>query len=445
MNTKALFCFSLLAALASAQPVPPAPPPAPEAPPPPFAHYDMDSRRLLQPSHPKLLQNLDHSFQFQFQNKGRAEDQADRQYERGMRSLDKRQWDDAMAQFEEAAASGKGRADGALYWKAYALMKLGRGKDATGALDNLAKQHPQSRWLNDAKAMRVEIAQAGGRPMSPEDASDDEIKVMAINSLMHSDPERSIPLLEKIIVDKTSPRLRERALFVLSQSESPKAREVVARVAKGGSNPDLQMMAVRSLGVYGGKENRQTLADVYAASTDIPVKKQVLNSYMMAGERDRLLAVAKADPAPELRLSAIRYLGNLGANAELAALYGSETSVEVRSQIMQAMFVGGNTAKLIEIAKSEKDPALRERAVRHLGTMNSPEASAALVAVYTSNADVDLRKKILSALFVQGNAKQLVEVARKETNADLRRAAVQHLSHMQSKEATDFLMELLNK
>ena len=387
----------------------------------------------------------DHSFQLQFQSRGRGEEKADRHYERGQRALDKRDWAEAVDSFSEAAA-GKGRADGALYWKAYALTKLGRGKEAAGVLDELAKSHPQSRWLNDAKALHVEIAQAAGRPVSPEDSGDDELKIMAINGLMQSDSERSIPLLEKILLNQSSPKLRERALFVLSQSESLKAREAVARVAKGGTNPDLQLMALRSLGVYGSKENRQILSDVYAASSDPAVKKQILNSYMVSGERDRLFAIAKSDPAVEMRKHAVRYLGVMGANGQLEGMYAAESSVEIRSQIMQALFVGGNTRKLIEIAKAEKDPGLRERAIRHLGTMNNPEAADALVAVYAAaGSDTDLRKKILQSLFVQGNVKQLVEVARKETNPELRRAAVQQLSLMKNKEATDFLMELLNK
>lgn len=381
----------------------------------------------------------------QIKDKMRTDDAGERQYERGMRSLDKRQWDEALASFAEVGASGKGRADGALYWKAYALMKLGRGTEALSALDTLAKNHPQSRWLNDAKAMRVEIGQAAGKPVSPEDASDDEIKVMAINSLMHSDPERSIPLLEQLLTKQSSPRLRERALFVLSQSESPKAREVVARVAKGGVNPDLQLIAVRSLGVYGGKENRQLLADVYRSSSDLSVKKQVLNGYMTSGERDRLLTVAKSDPAVELRLTAIRHLGHMGANSQLAGLYESESSVDVRAALLQAMFTGGYSQKLIEVAKNEKDATLRERAIRHLGTMPAADTGEALVTIYAAQTEVELRKRILQSLSTQGNAKALVELARKESNTDLRRAAVQQLSHMRSKEASDFLMELLNK
>lgn len=374
----------------------------------------------------------------------RAVEIADRDYERGTKALDKRQWDEAMTYFNEVVGAGKTRVDGALYWKAYALGKLGRGKEAVATLEELAKSHPQSRWLNDAKAMRVEIAQAAGKPLAPEDATDDDIKLMAINSLMQSDPERSVPLLEKLLQTQSSPKLRERALFVLSQSDSPKAAEVVARVAKGGSNPDLQLKAIRSLGAYGGKKNRDLLADIYASSNDAGIKKQVLNSYMVSGERDKLLAIAKSDPNVEMRKDAIHYLGTMGANSQLSDLYSTESSTEVRARILQGLFVGGNTTKLIEVAKNEKDPELRNRAVQFLGNSPSGAASDALVAMY-ANSDNDTKKRVMQALFNQNSAKQLVEIARKETNPDLRRTAVQHLSHMKSKDASDFLMELLNK
>jgi hypothetical protein len=48
-------------------------------------------------------------------------------------------------------------------------------------------------------------------------------------------------------------------------------------------------------------------------------------------------------------------------------------------------------------------------------------------------------------MFIQGNAQQLVDLARKESNADLKKELVQRLSVMKSPEATEFLVELLNK
>jgi len=56
-----------------------------------------------------------------------------------------------------------------------------------------------------------------------------------------------------------------------------------------------------------------------------------------------------------------------------------------------------------------------------------------------------LREAALQALFVQDNAKALIEIARTEKDPELRKQAVSHLSLMGSKEATAYLLEILNK
>jgi DNA helicase TIP49 (TBP-interacting protein) len=48
-------------------------------------------------------------------------------------------------------------------------------------------------------------------------------------------------------------------------------------------------------------------------------------------------------------------------------------------------------------------------------------------------------------LFIQGNSKAIIEIAKKETDPTLKHEAVQKLSIMHSKEGTEYLMELLNK
>jgi len=54
-------------------------------------------------------------------------------------------------------------------------------------------------------------------------------------------------------------------------------------------------------------------------------------------------------------------------------------------------------------------------------------------------------KSVISGLFVRGNAKALVTPARKKTNPEMRKQVVEQLSVMGSKEAMDYLMELINK
>jgi hypothetical protein len=56
-----------------------------------------------------------------------------------------------------------------------------------------------------------------------------------------------------------------------------------------------------------------------------------------------------------------------------------------------------------------------------------------------------VRKRAIEGLFIQGNAKALIELARKEANPEMKKAIVGRLALMNSKEATDYMMEILNK
>ena len=99
----------------------------------------------------------------------------------------------------------------------------------------------------------------------------------------------------------SSRKVKQRALFVLAQSKSPRAREVLRNYAKGSSTPELQSQAIQYLGVHGGPESRTVLAEVYSTTTDVDVKRRILRAFMVAGEKDRLLTAAQSEKNPELR------------------------------------------------------------------------------------------------------------------------------------------------
>lgn len=375
----------------------------------------------------------------------RVQDLGATSYARGKNYLDRKQYDWAIEAFSHVVDDKGPQADGAYYWRAYAQNKLGRRQEALASLDELQKAYPASRWLDDAKALRVEIRSENGQPVAPESANDEDLKLLALNSLMNTDPERSIPMLEKLLQGSSSPRLKERALFVLAQSPSPAAQSLVAGVAKGGSNPDLQSKAIEYLGIRGGRDNLQLLLNIYKSSSDEQVKRAILQSFMVAGNRENLLAAAKTESNPELKVHAIQLLGNVGDAAGLAQLYSAGAPPEVKRAVIQGLFVAGNADKIFEIAKTEKDESLRRFTINQLGVMGREKTGAALEAMYAQETNADNKKSIVNALFIQGNATALVFLARKETNLDIKKQMVNQLGLMHSKEATDYLMELLTK
>ena len=100
--------------------------------------------------------------------------------------------------------------------------------------------------------------------------------------------------------------------------------------------------------------------------------------------------------------------------------------------------------RLAALAQTEKDSQLRLEAIRSLGLVG-PRTADTLTSLYQNEKAADIRKEILNAFFLQGNAKALINIARNEKDPELRKTAVEKLSLMNSKESTDFMMEILNK
>jgi len=369
----------------------------------------------------------------------------DRLYDNGQRALDSHRWDQAFESFSQVAAHGGSRADGALYWKIYTLYKLGRRDEALAQFAEFRKAYPSSRWLDDAKALEVEIKQASGKPVSPEGESDEDLKLMALNGIMQSDPERALPLLENLLKGAQSPKLKERALFVLAQSGLPRAQQLLEQIARGGGNPDLQLRAISYLDGRRrqGGNSGQILSEIYAATNDVNVKRAILVAFGSSRDKDHLLQAAKAEKTPELRLEAIRYLGSSAAQAEMWQLYQAETSADIKEHILNSMSAAGNTDRLIEVARTEKDAKLRRAAIRSLAAMRAPNVGDALAGIYASEQDQQIKRAIIDSLHAQDNAKAMVDIGRKEPNVEMKRYVVSLLVRMKSKEATDFLMEIL--
>jgi hypothetical protein len=366
-------------------------------------------------------------------------------YDDGREALDDDRYDQAAAKFKELAALNGPQTDAALYWKAYAENHQGKKDSAQATLADLKTRFPQSRWTKDAAALELEVKQSTGRPASPESQGDEELKLLALQGIMNNDPERAIPILEKRLNGTGSPREKSKALFVIAQSGSPQAQEILEKVARGQSNPDLQRKAVEYLGMFGGEKSKKTLGEVYASSKDEAVKRAVLRSYMMSGDRLGLFTAAKNERDESLKREAIRQLGLTGGHSELQQLYQSESSTEIRREILQGFFLGGDSQKLVQVAQSEKDAELRRTAIRNLGLMGGGESSKALQEIYAKETDRSLKEEVLNAYFLQGNAGALVAIARLEKDPGLKKRAVEKLSLMGSKEANDYLMELLQK
>jgi TolA-binding protein len=368
----------------------------------------------------------------------------DSMYQGGLRDIENHQYDQALSEFNMVVSHAGTRAEGGLYWKAYVLNKLGRSADAQAAIDTLRKTYPSSRWLDDAKALELEVKQSKG-PVSPESESDDDIKVLALNGLMQSDPEKALPQVENLLKGPHSPKLKRQALYVIAESNTPKAQQMLEQIARGG-NPDLQVRAIQYMSERRNPDTPKILLDIYTSSSDPAVKRAILDVFSNNRDKDRLLTVFRSEKDGNLRGQVINKLGDVDGQPELWQIYQSETTTEGKVAVLGAMYNNGNVEKLAEVARTDKEPKVRQKAIEVLASQNN--STATLVSLYSNEQDEKVKSTIIDHLSGRrGDCKPLVDVARSEKDLKMKMRLVERLSNMTRtcQAANDYLVEILSK
>jgi hypothetical protein len=361
-------------------------------------------------------------------------------YNEGREELDDAHYSEAASKFTNLVKMKGPQTDAALYWLAYAESRQGKRDTALSVIADLKKNYPQSHWRKDAEALEIEVRQNSGRPVDPGTQKDDDLKILALQGLMNNDPAKGMQALEQYLNGSASPKEKKKALFLLVQHGSPQSQDMLEKIARGNSNPELQRDAVQYLGMTGKSSGKQ-LSEIYNSTSDLEVKRSVIRAYLMSGDREGLLAIAKKETNESLKHEAIRTLGMMGDQADLQNLYQTETSTDTKKELLQALFLSGDSQRLSQLALSEKNPDLRKAAIRNLGLMGAKDPS--LQTIYAKETDPEVKEEIINAYFLGGNASALVAIAKSEKDPDLKKAAVSKLSLMNSKEGNEYLMELL--
>ena len=239
--------------------------------------------------------------------------QVDSLYAQARNHIDNNQYDRALSPLDRVIAAKAERADGAMYWKAYTLYKMARRDEAVATVNLLAKDFPQSPWVRDARALEVEMKQSAGQAVGA-DASDDDVKLLAMQGIMRTNPDAAFPVIEKMLAGSGNVRLKDRALYVLSQNRSDRARTTLANVAKGNTNPDLQRAAIRYLGQSNSADSIATLSSLYRPDQPQEIRRSIVSSLRQSHNNiaaiKALVAIYRMEKDRELRNDIVRYLGD---------------------------------------------------------------------------------------------------------------------------------------
>ena len=212
---------------------------------------------------------------------------------------------------------------------------------------------------------------------SEPDESADELKIAALEALMAAPAEKAMPLVNKVLAGKNSDDVKERALFILSQIDTPEAQATLLRFARDEQG-SLQAEAIRMIGIGGDEAALAELDAIYAAG-DREARDAVLEAYLIAGDKRAVFEIAaNADNSDDFE-EAVDILGAMGASDELREL---RSRTGVSETLIDAYAVSGDLESLRAVARDGSDVEMQAEAIEALGGLDG-------LNLATSNASGD--------------------------------------------------------
>ena len=220
---------------------------------------------------------------------------------------------------------------------------------------------------------------------------DPEVREQAVFWLSQVKSEEALAALEAILTETDDPQIQERAVFAVSQHGSPRAAEMLIKLAeRPGASREVREKAIFWIGQNPGIGGVQHLVQLYPKLDDPELRERAIFSIAQTNSEEsrRWLTERLRDGSEsmEVRKTALFWLGQSGAVAatDLKAIYASMTDVEMKEQVV---FVASQKSGpeavdfLMEVARTEKDPELRERAIFWLGQSKDPRIGEFLLSL----------------------------------------------------------------
>jgi HEAT repeat protein len=217
-----------------------------------------------------------------------------------------------------------------------------------------------------------------------------DVRREAVQWLSQVNTERAAHALDSILFNATDADIRDKALYALAQHRSPSARLALRRFAEMPSVPtELRARAIYYIGQgrRSGDES-EYLRGLFWKTASPELRESVIQAVANQKTPDRtvwLLGIAR-DRKQELepRKRALFYAGQSGVELkELLPLYDDLAGqAEMQEQMLYVYAQRKEpeaTDKLLQIARSEKNPELRKKAIFWLGQRKDPRVKQFLL------------------------------------------------------------------
>jgi hypothetical protein len=376
----------------------------------------------------------------------------------------------------------------AYYWQAFSLYKtedVANLKRARTALDYQQAHFAQAATRGDAEALYAQIQGALARQGDADAAAwvrahaesatsatsstgggcaarddDDDPRIAALNALLQMDAENAVPILKKVLArrDACSATLRRKAVFILSQKETPETEDVLLGVARNDPDEDVREQAVFWLSQVGSERAVSALDSILLNSTSPELQDKAvfaLSQIDLPSAGRSLREYAERASAPrEAREKAIFWLGQQGDGANagyLRDLYTKLPDEELKEKVIFAISqIGGeeNLKWLMDVAQNEQETIeLRKKALFWAGQSDEVPLDR-LAGLYDHMQNRDMKEQLIFVYSQRSEGAaldKLIDIAKHETDRELRKKAIFWIGQSHDPKAAQYLQEIINQ
>jgi HEAT repeat protein len=254
---------------------------------------------------------------------------------------------------------------------------------------------------------------------------DEELALAALEGLMAQPTERALPIIKKVLAGSQTTLVKQRALFVLSQMDSPEAQQILTQASRS-TDAALRGEAIRNIGIGGDSKALDALQEVYKTG-DPTVQQEVLQAWLIADRKDSVYQAALNAKTEEEASRAIHILGAMGATEELRKL-GDRPNAS--KGLLEAYAISGDLASLRKLADGNGDRSVRIEAIRRIGIIDGDQSRTALREIYARNTDEEIREAALQGMLIANDEQGVLTLYRAAKTSDEKRALLRTLSMM---------------
>jgi HEAT repeat protein len=219
---------------------------------------------------------------------------------------------------------------------------------------------------------------------------DKEVREQAVFWLSQVRDDRAVTMLEEILRTSNDEGIKDKALFALSQHNSGRGSQILRDfIEREGSSDELKGKAIFWLGQKNSVENNAYLRTLYTRLKSDELKDKVIFSLSqrrgMGNEKWMMDIVTNPRETIEMRKKALFWAGqNASVIPELIPFYDKLTEREMKEQmifVLSQRKSDAATDKLFDIAKNDRDPELRKKAIFWLGQSRDPRVQQFLLDI----------------------------------------------------------------